>query len=371
MTTIGRIDRPDGRWYSHPLGDGQYESVTSILSATRSKPWLQAWAAKKAAALLLADLPGITAMHETQGYAATLSYLKGAATRDREVKADIGSHVHDIIEALILDGDLPPLPDHLAGLVLDDYGDEGDEAIEITPEWAATIADGFLAFVDDFDVEFEMAEATVAHPEHRYAGTLDIITILKALRTAHARYLIDSKTGKVVDPDANEQLSAYRRAREVWIDLGNVERMPATHGAAVLHLRTTYARGYKLLQQPADTAAFHRFLARRAVLAGFAEQPKPKGRPLYPALPDGTQPAPMIEDIDEDGGFNRVRRPLIAAGVERLDDLVVYTAADLLAVKGIGVKSLDAIRAVLADRGMTLVDAAASGVDIEHLAGVA
>ena len=50
MTVIGRIDCPDGRWYAHPNGDGtQYESVTSILSATRGKPWLQDWAAKKAA----------------------------------------------------------------------------------------------------------------------------------------------------------------------------------------------------------------------------------------------------------------------------------------------------------------------------------
>lgn len=371
MTTIGRIERPDGRWYSHPLGDGEYESVTSVLSSTRGKPWLQAWAAKKAAALLLADIDGIAAMHATQGYGPTLAYLKGAARRDREVKADIGSHVHDIVEALILDQPLPDLPDHLAGIVLDDYGDEGDDPITITPEWASRIADGFLAFTDDFDVEYEMAEATVAHPEHRYAGTLDIIAVLKALRTPHARYLIDSKTGKVVDSDVGEQLAAYRRCREVWIDLGNIERMPATHGAAVLHLRTTYSRGYKLLQQPADAAAFQRFLARRAVLAGFAEQPKPHGRPLYPALPDGTQPSPMIEDLDEAGGFNRVRRPLVAAGVERLDDLVAFTAADLLAVKGIGIKALDAIRATLADRGLTLADATASGVTVEHMAGVA
>jgi riboflavin biosynthesis pyrimidine reductase len=54
-----------------------------------------------------------------------------------------------------------------------------------------------------------------------------------------------------------------------------------------------------------------------------------------------------------------------------LDELVVYTAAEILAVKGIGAKSLDAIRATLADRGLTLADAAASGVDIEHMAGVA
>lgn len=366
MTVIGRIDRPDGRWYAHPLGDGQYESVTSVLSATRGKPWLLAWAAKKAAKLLLADLDGIQAMLNEQGYGATLGYLKGAAVRDREVKADIGSYVHDIQEALILDQSLPDLPDHLAGLLIDDYGDEDDEAIEITPEWASQIADGFLAFTDDFDVEYEMAEATVAHPEYRFAGTLDIIAVLKGLRTSSARYLIDTKTGKKVDADANEQLSAYRRCREVWIDLGNIERMPMVHGAAVLHLRTTYSRGYKLLSQPADVAAFRRFLARREVLAGFAEQPKPRGRPLYPALPDGTQPAPMIEDLDEDGGFNRVRKPLIAAGVERLDDLVVFTAADLLAVRGIGSKALDAIRSTLAARGLTLAD-----VTVEDVAGVA
>lgn len=368
MAVIGRIERPDGRFYTHPLGDGQYESVTSILSATRGKPWLQDWAAKKAAALLLRNMGAIQAMLTEQGYPATLTYLKQAARRDREVKADIGSHIHDVQEALILDADVPPLPDHLAGLVLDDY-DDTDELVEVTPEWVDRISDGFTAFVDDFGVEFEMAEATVANPQYEFAGTLDIIAVLKGLRTNLARFLLDTKTGKIVDSDVGEQLAAYRRCREVWIDLGNIEAMPQVHGCAVLHLRATYSRGYKVLEQPADVAAWRRFLARRDVLRGYTEQPKPYGRPLYPALPDGTQPSPMIEDIDEDGGFNRTRGPLIAAGVERLDDLVAFTAADLLAVKGIGGKSLDAIRAVLADRGMTLADAA--GVRVEDVAGVA
>lgn len=371
MPVIGRIDRPDGRWYDHPFNDDDpYESITYVLGMTKSKAFLQNWAAVKAARLLLRNMDLIRTMLAEQGYAATLKWLKDAARRDREVKADLGSHVHDVQEALILGNtEYPGIPEHILGVEIDDYDDsmEDGETVTVDERFIDGIVDGFLNFMSDFDVEPEHAELTVANPTEGIAGTLDLGALLKALHTDMCRALIDTKTGKHLDPDVGEQLAGYMRCRQGWIDLGNIVPMPRFHIAAVLHLRTTYRRGYKLLRQDADHAAWGRFLARRDVLRGFADQPSPYGRPLYPALPDGTQPPPLIEDIHEPG-FNRSRKPLEAAGFDRLDDLVAFTAAEVLAVKGIGEKSLDHIRRVLADHGLALTG---DGVTVEQAAGIA
>jgi DNA-directed RNA polymerase alpha subunit len=62
---------------------------------------------------------------------------------------------------------------------------------------------------------------------------------------------------------------------------------------------------------------------------------------LYKPLPDGSQPSPLIEDIDDLG---RARGPLIAAGLRTLEEVLALTDAQLMSIKGIGAKSLLMIR---------------------------
>jgi len=352
MTVVGRFDRPDGRWYIDPLDSERvYESVTAALSAASGKPWLTAWAAKLAAQYTVEHLDEVQAVLAGTGRDAAIDLIKGAARRSRDRKADVGGYVHEVIEALILDASIPSIPEHLDGQAVDYDG----ETITIGQTWLDTIIDGFLNFVVDHQPEFEMAEATVVNPQAGYAGTLDMIAVLPRLVTG-TRVMIDTKTGATLDKRMSAQMAAYRRCTEVWLDdLGNRAPMPRVDRAAVLHLRPSYGRGYKLLDQPADEQAYAWFEYHLQVLRGEERAPKPTGRPLYPARADGTQPAPLIEDIDVEG-FNPYRKKLIAAGVLSLDALAAMRKGDVTLIKGLGAKAPDHCEAALRRYGLAFTE---------------
>lgn len=344
MSVIGRVEDGDSRWYIDPLSGAQYASVTYILGATHSKPWLTPWSAKLAAEAAVEHLDLLRELVKAEGPGPAVAWLKDAAKRRRELKADIGSYCHDVVEALILDTAIPTPPEHLirpdgSPLVVD------GESVDLDQ-----IVDGFTAFVQDYDPDFLMAEATVANPEHSYAGTLDFVAILRRLNGITVG--VDTKTGAVLDEWMNPQLAGYRRATEVWLNhLGDRAPMPAWDKAAILHLRTDYARGYKLLDQPADDQAFAWFLSCREQLAFAENAPPVRGRPLYPALPDGSQPPLLIEDIVHDG-FSRTVAALHLAGVENVEDLSCLTIPEALALHGIGVGSVGPMVEVLAAHGL-------------------
>src|SRR3954464_11091349 len=115
MTTehgiIGRFEKGDNRYYVDPANpDNVYESVTTILSATESKPQLVNWAAKLAAEFAVSHHDAIGQSIESFGADATIKLIASEAKRLRDLKADIGSHQHAILEALLLDLPIPQVP---------------------------------------------------------------------------------------------------------------------------------------------------------------------------------------------------------------------------------------------------------------------
>jgi hypothetical protein len=136
---------------------------------------------------------------------------------------------------------------------------------------------------------------------------------------------------------------------------GDRIEMPESHFEAVLHLRREFRGGYRLLLvaiEP-DEDAWRWFLHARAVLHHRLTA-KITGRPLYPPLPDGSQPSPYLTDLDIAGGFNRARNPLTKAGIETLEDLARLTPGQVLATPGVGDKTLAAIETVLAGYDLAL-----------------
>lgn len=345
MSVIGRVDDGDSRWYIDPLTGAQLASVTYILGATHSKPWLTPWSAKIAAETAVDHLDLLRELVKAEGPGPAVAWLKDAAKRRRELKADIGTYCHDVVEALILDTPIPTPPQHL--LAPDGSPIEIDgESVDLDQ-----IVDGFMAFVEDYDPEFLMAEATVANPEHGYAGTLDFVARLRRLNNTVAG--VDTKTGAVLDPWMNPQLAGYRRATEVWLnDLGDRAPMPAWDYAAILHLRTDYKRGYKLLDQPADDQAFQWFLSCRQQLRYLEAAAPVRGRPLYPAREDGSQPPMLLEDADGLARFARALDEHTAALT--VADAATLTVAELLAVPGIGEVAVRTIIAGLEPHGLTV-----------------
>jgi len=349
---IGRIERDDSRYYIDPADpDTVLDSVTSILGATTSKDViLVPWSAKIAAQYAVDhhDFIGLTIKEASRDAAVDL--VKGESRRLREVKSDIGTHQHDILEALIIDEPIPDVPEHLAGVEVD--GESVDQD---------AISDGLLNFIADFDPAFEMAEATVANPQYGYAGTLDTVAWLPTVRvpgkpSKGARMCIDLKTGTHLNDEHRPQIVSYKNATEVWVDeLGNKADMPEVDLCAVLHLRREYKRGYKLYVIPTEDERYYWqwFLNARETYKSQVDAGSRRLQVFYPPLNDGSQPIPLIEDV-EGFGFGKYRGPLTDYGLHDLADVAAMSVLELRNIKGIGPKAPDVIRQTLQHYGLTL-----------------
>jgi hypothetical protein len=353
MTIIGRRENLDGRHtYVHPVTGEIFPAVGSILSSTNEKYWKADWASKIAAEWTVDHLPFVAESLAQAGRDATVTLVKTKAREGREFKADVGSYVHSVIEVLILGGgSIPPIPDKLLG---QDYG--GDP---LTLELVESIVDGFMQFAVDFDVEFEFSEVTVCNRRKRYAGTLDMGVVINLGAMGCLRLVVDAKTGAILEWTMRHQQAAYSDPdNEMWLPNGQVMPLPEYEGAAILHLRRDYERGYKLLFVTPEelVEARHQFDAMRRV---YEIQQTSKGKPgrvIYPPLADGTQPPPLIEDLDGIPGFGRCRNKLLAAGLRSLHDLAALTVVQAKAIDGVGPKALQACTDALRAYGFTWAD---------------
>jgi hypothetical protein len=370
-------DRDGSRTYTHPVTGQVMLSVTTVISATQSKPWLAPWQVRLSLKWALDNLDRLTddsyADEVTKARAkdpdvdvaavvrqAFTKEAKAAGERARDLKADTGSYTHAVIESLILwaaspgsgaDITLPTIPDHLVGQYIDGPPEPGETGV-LVEDFADIAVTGFTAFVADLDPQFESAEMRVFNPALGVAGTLDMIASFPSLGR---RSCVDVKTGKHL-MDAPEQLSVYRRMTECQMPMGEMVAMPPTDSGMVLHLRPEYPKGYRLMEvSRADDEASWNAFRRALLLLQERNRRKPKpGRVLYPPLPDGSQPTPLLADLDGEP-HGRVRNPLIRAlGPDaRVGDLAGFTDDDLLAIKGVGPKALDDIHALLTDHGFT------------------
>jgi len=376
-------DEDDGSgWYPYPPTGEPLVSVTTVIGGTDSKPWIAKWHGRSTAAYCVDNLALVTATRQVLGRQAAVDLGKDEAARLRDLKKHAGKYVHDVLEALIWwaasrDGEgaaiaVPPLPGHLEGARYD-LGD-GEEP-PLLSDVASWMVDGFINFVAAFSPEFEASEMTVYHQPHGWGGTLDMIIVLRGYAISHGTgpdgkdeitacpgavlvVCVDAKTGKALEGTWQEQLAAYRRARECDpTKMGQLRPMPPTDCGAVLHLRPEYPDGYLLVlvSSDIDEAAYARFsdaarvfLGRRAVKA----RPGPSIRPLRA---DGTMPPQRLCDV-AGMGYGHALAPLrkaLGADAE-LTVVATFSAADLLKVKGIGVKLIEVTRKMLADHRLSL-----------------
>jgi hypothetical protein len=366
---VGRDEIEGYRYYIDPADSELVnESITSIIGDTTDKKYLGRWiAAVTAEAAIkninhLISMMGIQPIFDESGKFigmteptaeardSAIKWLKVESERLRELASAIGTYQHDVLEGLILDSPGLDIPEELRGVEIDGVSVDHDG-------WS----DGLLNFFTDFDVTPLMAEATVCNTLHQLAGTLDLMAIIKSIRRVlKGKFGVDVekpvgigdlKTGKhLYEKAIREQLNAYMRCDEVWLDrLGNKCEMPEVDFLFVLHLRPEFYRGYKFKLVPKDETAWLRFLNRREVLRGGTNDTKFTGTIVYPPLPDGSQPAPLIEDVP---AFSRCAKSLKAAGFVWTSDLEIESEAELLALKGVGPAALIAIREQLTTHGL-------------------
>jgi len=342
----------DHKHYSHPKSASLYLSVTYVIGSCTSKPWLAPWAAKTAAAYAVDFYQHWMTTFRAGGRDAAIKEITRIAAANRDLKAKIGTYEHDVFEALLLDQPIPGIPDDLEGKLVEFDG----ELVVIDQEWLDTIADGLLNFISDFGWRAVAAECTVASDEHEAAGTIDAMGRCDVLGSKMV--LLDVKSGALLGPEVLAQLGPYARFPHLWLRSGDVVRKPAVDLAAILHLRASYSRGYKLItvtQEELDLG-WAWWLKCREQLEISKNVPAKFGQVLYPPLVDGSQPPPMVEDLRSYAGCSRAVAPLVAAGLVWLSDIAELHRADVAAIKGVGPKTITALSEVMAESGLTFRD---------------
>ncbi|MFE1849924.1 hypothetical protein [Streptomyces sp. NPDC059489] len=259
-TGTDRIPKPSQGWYRDPITGAKLRRVTTILEQGCCKgDALTFWAGNITADTAMDNLPYLvhSSLNPEQRTEAR-NWLARAHVRKKDERKDVGTAVHNLIEAKVLG---TPMPEEI-----------------LTDPNLTPFLDHFLTFVDEWQVEFEASEMTVGNYEQGYAGKLDYLLrsplIAMALGAffgtevpADSVYMGDTKTGgelnvKGVYPEASLQMSAYRHAKVAWLRDGSQVPMPPTFWAGVvLHLRP---EGYRLIPAVADDAVFEAFLTVKA-----------------------------------------------------------------------------------------------------------
>jgi hypothetical protein len=192
-----------GKNHSYVDANGhRIPGVTTILGNGVPKPALINWAANATAEYAvdhwdrLADLP----------VAARIKTLQGARYEVTDKAKKRGTEVHGYGERLVKGESIKGVPDELRGH-----------------------CEGYVRFLDQFQVDPLHVELTVVSYKYGYAGTLDLIADL-ATGTGGAmeRWLLDLKTNeKGIFGETALQLAAYRYAEKYIGTDGKEHDMPA------------------------------------------------------------------------------------------------------------------------------------------------
>lgn len=243
-----------------------YYSVTTMINGGLPKPALINWAKKFTAEYACDHIEALNALVADDRDGA-VDWLKNAAWRDRDKKAELGTYVHEAVEAYILGRPFPTWK----------------------PE-ARPRMEQFLRFLDEYEPVFEMTEASVYNRTHRYAGTLD--GILRFPKLGDYRAIGDYKSGKAIYEEVALQLAMYRHAEFVGLPDGSEGPMPSVDGAVALHLTDD---GYDVIDVDASESIFRFALHVREV---YRFQTDVKQGVLRGTLrPDVPVPGPQLDMI--------------------------------------------------------------------------
>ena len=201
-----------GRHYVWPPGkvppDLVVPSVTNILDEY-AKPWLGPWMAKAAGEYTADNLDTLVALDRD----AVADVVTRASKRSSSAAMARGSEIHEAVDSFL------------------SSGVHGSDLAQV---------EAAVDFVDRCVEEVLYHEATIFSVEYQYAGTADLIVVLRsaapvppALRGRTA--VIDWKSGKVY-PEVALQLTAYSRGDFVVNEEGEDEDLPAIDLGVVVQL---------------------------------------------------------------------------------------------------------------------------------------
>lgn len=198
-----------GRAYRHPHTGVEVPSVTTISGALDKSGFLAKWAEKIA---IETAVERRELFRSTMGDAELAAAVKTASEAKRTAGRDLGSHVHNTIEAML-------------------KGRATLAEIEQSDPRLVHHVRGFAEWLGRYVARVLEIEATVWSHTHGYAGTLDLLVQLRDGRTA----LVDIKAGKDVREDAALQLAGLRFA-DCIVSTDGERPLPRVDVTGVLHL---------------------------------------------------------------------------------------------------------------------------------------
>jgi hypothetical protein len=205
---VQRIETAKGHYYKDGNGH-RIPGVTTILGDGVPKPALINWAANATADYAVDHWDELAEMQPSE----RLSTLRGARYASMDKARKRGTEVHKYAERLVKGEQVQGIPDELRGHV-----------------------EAYVRFLDKFEVDPILVEATVVNYRFGYAGTLDLVAELTDSDGERRIILLDAKTNeKGIWGETALQLGAYRYA-EKYVDTNGTEQdmIPVTGCGAIL-----------------------------------------------------------------------------------------------------------------------------------------
>lgn len=249
--------RRAGSGHGYAIDGTRVPSVTTILRNVLDKPALKQWAAKEAAAWAATHVDLLPAIGEA-------SWIKQAANAHRETsgrKADHGTDVHNVLQAVAAFGEATDVPDDLRDKVT-----QG------------------ARFLDAWNVEPVAAERPCYNALWRYAGTFDLLaTLTSGDHGTRERWLLDWKTGSGPWVEQALQLVGYAECESYQGTDGNDVPMPDVDRLGFVMLTDNE---WELVPVVGDRAALWAYFQHARKLNAFVEDatPNSKGVARMPVL---------------------------------------------------------------------------------------
>lgn len=250
---LRRIETAKGHHYKDGNGT-RIPGVTTILGDGVPKPALINWAANATAEWAVDHFDELVEMSPAQ----RLKTLQGARYTTTDKAKKRGTEVHGYGERLVKGEQVTGIPDELRGHV-----------------------EGYARFLDQFEVDPILVEASVVSYRYGYAGTLDLVAEITGRDGQRRRLLLDAKTNeKGIFGETALQLAGYRYA-DAYLDPDGVEQsMIEVDGCGAILIRSDGSQLIPCQSGPNEFKAFRIAQAMREIvnnsrdLVGAAVEPR-------------------------------------------------------------------------------------------------
>lgn len=259
MTTIRRVNRGKGHSYIDMETGLKIPGVTTIIGEGIPKPALVNWAASTTADYALDHWETLGQLAPSERH----KKLAGARWESNDAGKARGTQVHNLAQVLVSGGRVA-IPAGLEGYV-----------------------EGYVRFLDDFDVRPLGVECTIYSEKYRYCGTLDLVADLldpddlelNPDMRDRVRWLLDIKTARSgIFGETALQLAAYRYAEYLVDDDGELNDMTPVDRCGAVHVRSDGT--YDLIPVEAEDLQFRAFLYAQQVSQFLAGSRDLIGEPI-------------------------------------------------------------------------------------------